>query len=85
MTPHGKKIVRLPLEPQYAHLLLCAQEFGCVAEALTAVSVLSSDNLFLQPHREEDKRAAAMVHRRLASKDGDLPTLVEVFESWIKV
>jgi hypothetical protein len=56
-----------------------------VAEVLIAVSMLSSDNVFLQPHREEEKRAAAIIHRRLASKDGDLPTLVEVFETWVKV
>ncbi len=75
----------LPLDPTFAHLLLKSQELGCVSEALTAVSLLSSDNIFLQPHRDEEKRAAAQAHRNFASKDGDLPTLINIFSSWRKV
>jgi HrpA-like RNA helicase len=48
LTPHGKQMASLPLEPTFAHLLLKSQSLGCVAEALTAVSLLSADNIFLQ-------------------------------------
>lgn len=74
----------LPLDPTFAHLLLKSHELGCVSEALTAVSLLSSDNIFLQPHRDDEKRAAAQAHRNFASKDGDLPTLVHIYSSWLK-
>lgn len=47
--------------------------------------MLSSENIFLQPHREADKIAAAQAHKNFASHDGDLPTLVSIYDSWIKV
>ena len=84
LTEHGQKMASLPLEPTYAHLLLRSAQLGCVSEALTAVSLLSSDNIFLQPHRDDEKRAAAQAHRNFASKDGDLPTLLNIYTSWLK-
>lgn len=78
-------MANLPLDPVYAHLLLRSHELGCVTEALTAVSLLSSDNVFLQPPREEEKRAAGLAHKNFASRDGDLATLVHIYNSWLKV
>lgn len=85
ITEHGRDMSSLPLVPLFAHLLLSSKEYNCVKEMLTAVSVLSSESLFLQPHREEDKQAAVQAHRSFASKDGDLTTLLNVFEAWLKV
>lgn len=56
-----------------------------MGEALTAVSILSADNLFLQPHRDDEKHAACRLHRSFASKDGDLVTLLLIYNSWLKV
>ena len=52
---------------------------------MTAVSLLSSDTVFLQPYREEEKRKAGQAHRRFASREGDLLTLINIYEAWIKV
>jgi len=75
----------LPLDPLFANLLLMSEDFKCVSEALTAVSILSADNLFLQPHRDDEKRAAAQAHRSFADKDGDLVTLLQIYNAWLKV
>jgi len=37
-----------------------------------------------QPYREDDKKRAGQAHRRFANKDGDLPTLVNIYECWLK-
>ena len=58
---------------------------GCVSEVLTAVSLLSSEAVFLQPHRDEEKQKASIAQRRFASKHGDLPTLINIYQSWLKV
>ena len=58
LTPHGLKMVQLPLEPHFSHLLLKSVEFGCVSEMLTIVSLLSSENLFILPHHEDEKKKA---------------------------
>lgn len=85
LTPHGRNMASLPLNPNFAHLLLKSIDLKCVSEALTAVSLLSAENVFLQPHREEEKKAAAQAHRNFATKDGDLPTLINIYQSWLKV
>ena len=47
--------------------------------------MLSTDNVFLLPHKEELKQQAALAHKRFATKDGDLPTLVSIYFAWNKV
>ena len=41
-------MANLPLDPIFAHLLLKSHELRCVSEVVTAVSLLSADNVFLQ-------------------------------------
>jgi HrpA-like RNA helicase len=67
-----------------AHMLLCSVQFNCVKEALTAVATLSTENLFLQPHKEEEKQLAALAHKRFSNKDGDLPSLINLYWTWVK-
>lgn len=75
----------LPLDPIFSHLLLRSEAAGCVAEALTAVSLLSSENIFLHPSRDAEKQAAAQAHRHFASQHGDLVTQLQVYSAWLKV
>lgn len=84
MTAMGKKMASLPLEPVYAALLLLSAEekYGCIKEMLTVVSMLSTDNVLLMPHREADKQAASRAHKALASAEGDIPTLLNIFIAW---
>lgn len=80
LTAHGQKMVQLPLDPHFAHLLLKSVEFHCVSEMLTVVSLLSSENVFVLPHTDDDKKKAGITHRNFASKDGDLPTLLNIYQ-----
>ncbi|MEL7448225.1 MAG: ATP-dependent RNA helicase HrpA [Pseudomonadota bacterium] len=56
VTPTGRRMARLPVDPQFARIVLAAPEHGCLREILTIVSGLS-----VQDPRERplDKRAAA--------------------------
>ena len=80
----GRKMASLPLEPVYSALLLLSADakYSCVKEMLTVVSMLSSDSIFLQPHKENDKMAASRAHKVLANSDGDIPTLLNIFTAW---
>lgn len=82
ITEHGRRMAQLPLDPQYAHLLLKAPEFKCTAEVLSAVAMLSTDNLFLVPAGDEQRRQAAVAQKRFASQHGDLPSLVSIHDAW---
>lgn len=82
LTSHGKNMAQLPLFPQLSHLLLKSVEHECVSEALTAVSLLSSESIFQQPFDEEAKGKAERAKRNFSTKEGDLLTLVNVYEKW---
>jgi len=94
LTEHGKKMARLPLDPSFAHLLLQSPKYGCISEMLTAVAMLSTENVFYRPGggNGEDEGSggsrlaskAAAAHRRFASYEGDIPTLLSIYETWEK-
>ena len=48
------------------------------------MSLLSSDNLFIHPSKEEYKEAALRAHRSFFSKDGDISTLLNIYKAWNK-
>ncbi|CAN0025260.1 unnamed protein product, partial [Ectocarpus fasciculatus] len=86
VTPDGKKMAALPLDPAFAHLLVRSAEprFSCVKEVLTTVACLSAENLLFYPPKEEAKRAANEAHRSFSAYEGDLPTLLRIYESFLK-
>lgn len=80
LTDYGKKLARLPLDPTFGHLLLQSAKYGCTSEMLTAVAMMSTENIFYRQGDFSGKAAAA--HRRFASYEGDIPTLLNVFQAW---
>jgi len=80
LTDYGKKLAKLPLDPTFGHLLLQSSEYGCTSDMLSAVAMLSTENVFYRQHESSGK--AAMAHRRFASYEGDIPTLVNVYKAW---
>lgn len=89
LTLYGKEMSKLPLDPVFAHLLLQSKKFDCVDEILTVVSMLSTENIFFRPggrrHDSDGFTAkSAAAHRRFASYEGDLPTLLNVYKAWRK-
>jgi HrpA-like RNA helicase len=58
--------------------------YNCVQEMLTTVSMLSADGVYVQPSNENEKILASKKHRGLSVKSGDLPTLLNIYNSWIR-
>jgi ATP-dependent RNA helicase DHX8/PRP22 len=82
LTDYGKKLARLPLDPTFGNLLLQSSKYGCTSDMLTAVSMMSAENIFYRQGEFSGKAAAA--HRRFASHEGDIPTLLNVYQAWRK-
>lgn len=82
LTDYGKKLASLPLDPMFGHLLCQSPQFNCVSDMLTAVSVLSAENLFYRPSSREGEQKATMAHKRFCSHEGDLPTYLKVYNAW---
>jgi len=90
LTEYGRMMSKLPLDPTFAHLLLQSPKYECVSEMLTVVSMLSAENIFYRPRGrgadDADGLSAkgAAAHRRFASHEGDLPSLLNVYNAWRK-
>lgn len=69
LTPLGKKMVRLPVDPRFARMLLAAEQGGCLSEMVTLVSGLS-----IQDPRErpvDKQQAADQAHRQYWHEHSD--------------
>ena len=80
LTPIGKQMARLPIDPKIARILLAAQKHDCMAEMLIIVSALS-----IQDPRErplEYREAAAKAHERFADKQSDFLAYLNIWDSF---
>ncbi|KAG7363864.1 ATP-dependent helicase HrpA [Nitzschia inconspicua] len=95
LTDHGKKMALLPVDPVYAHVILQSPNYGCTKEMLTVVAMLSAENVLFRPGGggggidiDQNSKSsslaqkAAQAHRRFASYEGDLPTLLSIYNAW---
>jgi ATP-dependent helicase HrpA len=80
LTPMGKQLARLPLDPRIGRMLLAAHERGCMQEVLTIAAALS-----VQDPRERpmDAQAAAdQRHLRFADERSDFLAYLKLWEYW---
>ncbi|MBB3046707.1 ATP-dependent helicase HrpA [Litorivivens lipolytica] len=77
LTPLGKTLVRMPVDPRMARILQAASSQGCLQEALIVVSALS-----IQDPRErpaDKQQAADEKHRRFTDKESDFAAFVNLW------
>ena len=48
-----------PLDPKFTKVILASSEYNCLKEALTVISLLSGENVFLDPPSQREKAAKA--------------------------
>jgi len=82
LTDHGRKLANFPLDPIYGHLLLKSREFNCIFEILTIVAMLSAENIMFQPQSGDQKASAKSAHRTFFAYEGDLFTLLNIYDAW---
>ena len=46
LTPEGRKMASLPLEPRFSRLMLAGHEYGCVAETAFIAATVQGDGIF---------------------------------------
>jgi ATP-dependent helicase HrpA len=69
LTPLGRKLAQLPVDPRLARMVLEAERYGCVREVMVIAAALS-----IQDPRErptDAQQAAASKHSRFVDKDSD--------------
>ncbi|KAH7825250.1 RNA helicase family protein [Monocercomonoides exilis] len=81
LTDDGAKMSEFPLDPQMAKVLIASPRFGCSAEALTIMAMLSVPQCFMRPR--DQARAADEAKGKFTHGDGDHLTLLNVYHAWI--
>ncbi|RUO22318.1 ATP-dependent RNA helicase HrpA [Aliidiomarina iranensis] len=69
LTPVGRSIGRMPIDPRLGRMLLAASELGCVRELLVITAALSIQDPRERPHDKQQK--ADELHKRFLDKDSD--------------
>ncbi|MBY5920754.1 ATP-dependent RNA helicase HrpA [Ferrimonas balearica] len=78
MTPLGRQLARLPIDPRLARMVIEAQKQGCVHEAMVIAAALS-----IQDPRErpiERQQAADEKHSRFADKGSDFIAFLNLWD-----
>lgn len=78
LTPIGRRLAKLPVDPRLGRMLLAADEYGCIDEVMIIVSALSIQDPRERP-RDENQQAAAESHKRFANDDSDFITLLNLW------
>ncbi len=80
LTPVGRSMARLPIDPRLARAVVAAGDLGCVAEVVIIAAALS-----IQDPRErpaEQRQAADEAHQRFADPSSDLLAYLNLWR-WV--
>ena len=77
LTPVGRVLAQLPLDPRLARMVVAANHNGCLGEVLVIVAALSIQDPRERPTGAE--AAADAQHARFASKDSDFLTFLSLW------
>jgi ATP-dependent helicase HrpA len=78
LTPMGRRLAEIPLDPRLARMVLEADRHGCAREVMVIAAALS-----IQDPRErplEKRQHADELHRRFATTDSDLLAYVALWD-----
>ena len=83
LTKVGRQMAEFPTDPMLAKSILAADQYGCVEEVLSIVSMLGEGSaLFFRP--KDKKIHADSARNRFTVKDGgDHLTLLNVWNQWV--
>ncbi|KAG0309227.1 DEAH-box ATP-dependent RNA helicase prp22 [Dissophora globulifera] len=82
MMDVGHRMVAYPVSPLLARSLVEAEKIGCLDKVIIIVAMLSVDEPFYLPRKEEEQDAAREAHAQYYHHSGDHLTLLNVFEAW---
>lgn len=69
LTPVGRKLVELPIDPRLARMVAAASDLGCVREVIVIAAALSIQDP--REHPLDAREAAARAHARFADPSSD--------------
>ncbi|HJU50408.1 MAG TPA: DUF3418 domain-containing protein, partial [Pseudogulbenkiania sp.] len=78
LTPTGKELARLPIDPKIGRMLLAARELGCVREVLIIAAALSIQDPRERPF--EAREAAERAQQKFADEKSDFLSFLHLWD-----
>lgn len=78
LTPTGKKIARLPIDPRLGRMLIAAADFGSLREVLIIVTALAAQDPRERPRNKQESSDES--HKRFNDPDSDFLALVKLWQ-----
>lgn len=78
LTPLGRKLAKLPLDPRVGRMILGAQEFDCLSEVLIVASALSVQDPRDRP--VEHQQAADEAHKKFADEKSEFLSYLKIWK-----
>ncbi|HZM41000.1 MAG TPA: ATP-dependent RNA helicase HrpA [Acidimicrobiales bacterium] len=77
LTPLGRRLARLPIDPRFGRMILEADAHGCVREVLIIAAALSIQDVRERPTGQEAE--ADELHARFADPDSDFTAVLNLW------
>ncbi|KQZ41475.1 ATP-dependent RNA helicase HrpA [Duganella sp. Root1480D1] len=78
LTPLGRKLAKLPLDPRVGRMILAAQEYACLTEVLIVASALSVQDPRDRP--VEHQGAADEAHKKFADEKSEFLSYLKIWK-----
>jgi len=78
LTPRGKRMARLPIDPRLARMILAAKEENCVHDVLVIAAALTAPDPRDRPYEKRD--AADEAHASFAHPDSDFLGFLNIWD-----
>ncbi len=80
LTPIGRRLARMPIDPRFGRMILDAEKEHAVRETLVIVSALATQDPRLRPHDRSNLADAS--HAEFADERSDFLSFVNLWEWW---
>ncbi|ORY82016.1 helicase associated domain-domain-containing protein [Protomyces lactucae-debilis] len=80
LTQLGSRMAVFPMEPSMSKLIIMSEQYGCMDEMLTIVSMLSIPSVFYRPKERAEESDAA--REKFSVPESDHLTLLYIFQQW---
>lgn len=80
LTDLGMRMSAFPMEPSMSKLIIMSEQYNCMEEMLTIVSMLSIPSVFYRPKERAEESDAA--REKFSVPESDHLTLLYIFQQW---
>ena len=80
LTPLGRELARLPVDPRVGRIILGGRDHGCLLEILVIAAALSVQDPRYRPHDAKEK--ADQAHRRFRSDTSDFVSYLKLWDAF---